>query len=91
MNLLFNILVVIIFVESITAMTREQATAGTRVRFHYVDKCKRKQNSQEMIRRAEVLNGRVAVIMDDPFWENGRRIKIQSTDNPDIILAVKPY
>ena len=91
MNCLFNIFVVIIIAQCTTAITREQASPGTRVRFHYSEKSKRAQTNQTIVRIADALNGKEAVIMDIPFWRNERRVQIQSVENPDVILAVKPY
>ena len=91
MNYFFNIFIGIIIVQCTTAITREQASPGARVRFHYSEKSKRAQTNQTIAHKANALNGKEAVIMDIPFWRNERRVQIQSVENPDIILAVKPY
>lgn len=91
MSHLLPLFVAIIAVIRTIAITTKQAIPGTQVRFHYTNKSKRAQTNKKLIRKAEALNGKKAVIMKIPLWKNEKRVQIRSLDNPHLILGVKPY
>ena len=42
------------------------------------------------MRRAGALDGKEVAIMETPFWRDKRRVQIQSLEDPDLTLGVKP-
>ena len=71
------------------AMREEDVNPGALVKFHFSDKSRRKQKNESLIRRAEALDGQIAVIMNRPFYFDKTRTRIQSLGDPDLTLAVK--
>lgn len=86
---LLTIFVAIIITKRTDAITAEDATPGTRVRFHFTDKSRGKQSNQTIARIAEALDGRICVIMERAFYIDKSRVRIHAVGDPDLSLAVK--
>ena len=79
----------LIGIHNSLAMRVEDANPGSLVRFHFSDRSRRKQKNESLIRRAEALDGQIAMIMERPFYFDNTRTRIQSLEDPDLTLAVK--
>ena len=81
--------VVLIAIYFCSAMREEDAKPRASVRFHFSDKSRRKQKSEWLVRRADALDGQIAVIMKRPFYFDKTSTRIQLLKDPDLTLAVK--
>ena len=68
------------------AMSKDEVMPRALVIFRWN---RRSQTDPDLERRARALDGRVVRIMDKPFWNNERRIQIQSLEDSNLTLGVR--
>ena len=75
-----------ILLQNAVAISEEEVIPGSLVMFHWN---KRPQSDPDLERRARVLDGCIAKIMDKPLWDNQRRVQIQSLEDYNLTLGVR--